>query len=267
MSYLTEVYKRLRAARDASPANELRALARRILDEHRPGLAAVSAGSENSTLYDVRQGLETAAQDFLDAANALDQVTEKINAYVGDVFLTGSPPTTPCAAQDREPAERSVSVPHPARGHAPDGIGEALDHALTKDWAVNIARRLPERVGPRDRTTGLGVLGDGSHVEVVSGGDQDAVQAELILVNASHFPRPRSQTGGFDTAKHVETKIAYRMREQGITYAAVVINNEICDGVYGCTYAVPAILPRGYTLVVWEPGATKPIRLRGKAQP
>jgi hypothetical protein len=265
MSYLTEVYDRLRAARDASPADDLRALAARILDEHRPTLATVSVGSTHYALYAVQQGLESAAQDFLEAANALDQITEKVNAYVGDVFPTGPPPATNTTTADQQPAELSVSVPHPARRHAPDGAGQGLDLAFTKEWADAVARGLPKRTSTR--TTGICALGDGAQIEVVSCRDADAVQAELILVNSPDFPRPRSPVGGFDAATHVETKIAYRMRAYGITFAAVVINNEVCDGIYGCMYAVPAILPRGYTLVIWEPGAVKPIRLRGKAQP
>ncbi|GAA3988576.1 hypothetical protein GCM10022247_03860 [Allokutzneria multivorans] len=49
--------------------------------------------------------------------------------------------------------------------------------------------------------------------------------------------------------------------------AGVLDRGEVCDCVYGCIYAVRAILPRGSTLVVWEPGATRPLQLPGKAQP
>ncbi|WP_210407995.1 DddA-like double-stranded DNA deaminase toxin [Allokutzneria sp. NRRL B-24872] len=264
MGYLAEVCNRLCMARDASPAAALRSLAQRILDEHRPSLAMVSVGRENFALQDAQQGLESAAQEFLDAADALDHVTEKINTYIGDVFPALAAPTIPTFPEDWKPAERSVSVPHPARRYSPDGPGQSLDLALTREWAAAIAALLPERTS--QRTTGVCVVGDGSHALVTSCRDEDATQAELFLLNSPHFPRTR-QDGAIGAADHVETKIAYRMRTLGITYAAVVINNTVCGGPLSCPRAVRAILPKGYTLVVWEPEADEPFVLEGRAQP
>ncbi|WP_210408057.1 DddA-like double-stranded DNA deaminase toxin [Allokutzneria sp. NRRL B-24872] len=265
MGYLAEVCDRLCSARDASPAAALRALAHRILDEHRPALAVVSVGSENFALHDAQQGLESAAQELLDAADALDHVTEKINAYIGDVFPALTAPPIPTSPEDWQPAERSVSVPHPARRYSADGPGQGVDLALTREWSAAVASALPERTSPR--TTGVCVLGDGSHVRITSCRDEDAAQAELLLLNSPHFPPPRVPDGGFAVADHVETKIAHRMRRLGITHAVVVLNNRVCGGIYSCTDAVRAILPLGYTLVVWQPGSDRPLELKGRAQP
>ncbi|MBB5156741.1 DddA-like double-stranded DNA deaminase toxin [Saccharopolyspora phatthalungensis] len=53
----------------------------------------------------------------------------------------------------------------------------------------------------------------------------------------------------------------------GQTYGVVVVNNAMCPGEQGCANAVRALLPLGYTLVVWEPGATKPTVIQAEARP
>ncbi|WP_223840121.1 DddA-like double-stranded DNA deaminase toxin [Saccharopolyspora pogona] len=68
-----------------------------------------------------------------------------------------------------------------------------------------------------------------------------------------------------EVAKHVEVKAAQRMWEQGIPYGVIAINNSVCEEEYGCRSAVPAVLSRGSTPAVWEPGARKPIVFEGEA--
>ncbi|WP_030107517.1 DddA-like double-stranded DNA deaminase toxin, partial [Actinoalloteichus caeruleus] len=68
-----------------------------------------------------------------------------------------------------------------------------------------------------------------------------------------------------DVARHVETKLAVRQAEAGVTHTVVVLNNRMCDGLYGCTEAVAAILPRGFSMTVWEPGRSRPTIIEGKA--
>ena len=38
----------------------------------------------------------------------------------------------------------------------------------------------------------------------------------------------------------------------------------VCGGVMGCKAAVPAVLPDGAKLYVWEPGTDEPVVLAGK---
>ncbi|AUS79492.1 hypothetical protein C1701_15315 [Actinoalloteichus sp. AHMU CJ021] len=68
-----------------------------------------------------------------------------------------------------------------------------------------------------------------------------------------------------DAARHVETKLALRQAESGVTHTVVVLNNLMCEGRYGCTEAVAAILPRGFSMTVWEPGRSRPTIIGGKA--
>jgi len=52
-----------------------------------------------------------------------------------------------------------------------------------------------------------------------------------------------------------------------VTNADVAINNPegVCEGVFSCTNAVPAILPEGSAMNVWFPGAADPTVLNGRA--
>ncbi|WP_337661704.1 DddA-like double-stranded DNA deaminase toxin [Actinoalloteichus sp. AHMU CJ021] len=132
------------------------------------------------------------------------------------------------------------------------------------DWARD---QLPERPGDRGQTTGI-ILGgsDGSGERMVSGHAPESAVAGLILATSEHFPEHRLRdlaTAG--VATHVEVKLAVQQAESGVTHTVVVINNVMCDGPYGCTEAVAAILPRGFSMTVWEPGRTQPTIIEGKA--
>lgn len=126
-----------------------------------------------------------------------------------------------------------------------------------------MARELPERRS--GQTAGIVVDPDGTRTRLVSGRDPDSAQVLLALRNSPHWPQ--EQDGYPAAADHVESKAAMRMREQGITHAVVVVNNRMCAGDLDCYTAVQAILPVGYVLEVWEPGASAPKILRGKARP
>ncbi|MCP3803315.1 hypothetical protein NLX83_28955 [Allokutzneria sp. A3M-2-11 16] len=58
---------------------------------------------------------------------------------------------------------------------------------------------------------------------------------------------------------------AYRMRQENITYAVVVLTKRMRRGGFDCYTAVCAILPLGSTLVVWEPDSDQPKIIEGKA--
>ncbi|WP_019856329.1 DddA-like double-stranded DNA deaminase toxin [Actinopolyspora mortivallis] len=57
------------------------------------------------------------------------------------------------------------------------------------------------------------------------------------------------------------------MRETVQTYGVIVLNKDMCTGQQRCFVAVRAILPRGSTLVVWEPGTQHPVTVHGEARP
>jgi hypothetical protein len=57
-------------------------------------------------------------------------------------------------------------------------------------------------------------------------------------------------------AAHPETRIAWAMRQRHIPHAHVVINHRdgVCEGMYSCRIAVPAILRPGQSMTVWHRG-------------
>ncbi|WP_328876415.1 hypothetical protein OHT76_43880 [Streptomyces sp. NBC_00287] len=52
-------------------------------------------------------------------------------------------------------------------------------------------------------------------------------------------------------------------------HSTVVINNPngVCNKAYNCTQSVEAILPKGWTMDVWYPGASTPTVLTGSGPP
>ncbi|TDD39808.1 DddA-like double-stranded DNA deaminase toxin [Saccharopolyspora elongata] len=163
-----------------------------------------------------------------------------------------------------EAASTPPSTPHPSTTPR-----LAADPATNSRWARTAQWRLPKwTMG--NPTKGLFLDPDGHEVEITSGRDEQrddvAARAELVLLNSTRFPKhPLSSHASPEVAKHVEVKAAQRMREQGIPYGVIAINNAVCEEEYGCRTAVPAILPRGFALAVWEPGAEHPIVFRGEA--
>lgn len=147
----------------------------------------------------------------------------------------------------------------------PDSLGGAATDA---EWAADRIESL--RGKDAKLTTGLFFDADGAEQTIDSGYDEDADLAEQDLRDAGvEFP----PVGRYPAAAHVETKIAALMRENGITFGVVVINNPrgpcgadpTSERRFSCGVAVPAILPAGSTLAVWFPGAVEAVMLRGQA--
>ncbi|MBD0676162.1 polymorphic toxin-type HINT domain-containing protein [Streptomyces sp. CBMA156] len=93
---------------------------------------------------------------------------------------------------------------------------------------------------------------------------RDAIDAYLQTVG---FPKNSS------IVADVEVKLAWRMKEVKRKTLEIVINKPggPCTGTLSCAVAVPKILPKDYTLIVWyknELGvlADEPIRLKGAAE-
>lgn len=102
-----------------------------------------------------------------------------------------------------------------------------------------------------------------------SGRTDSLAEIDAYLKDSPLIRNPSS--GPHPAATHVETKLAWSMRQQGVTHAYVVINHldGPRTGVYSCTAAVGAILPKGSSLTVWFKGASgelEGITFLGRAQ-
>lgn len=160
-----------------------------------------------------------------------------------------------------------ASADSASAGGCPDSITAA---ASDPTWAADRIASL--RDTDAKVTTGLFYDADGTEHTVKSGRDADAERADKALMDAG-VEMPRA--GPHPAASHVETKIAALMRENGITYGVVVINNERgpCgtdpDALepFSCGVVIPAILPADSTLAIWSPrDPNQSVTLSGRAQ-
>ncbi len=45
--------------------------------------------------------------------------------------------------------------------------------------------------------------------------------------------------------EHVEGKVAWRQRNSGVDHVELVVNNEMCQGMYSCRKLVPSSFDQG----------------------
>ncbi|WP_245556131.1 DddA-like double-stranded DNA deaminase toxin [Actinopolyspora mortivallis] len=244
-----------------------------------PTLAEIGPGSSSPELAQAVALLERARERVDEVLGLSESTRGHLVGYLATLGISGEQPPP--------------SLPHPSTYRPP----VSDDPDAVDEWVRHAREKLPERPGGRGKTVGIlrGIPGSGD-VKVQSGGSGrrvwkpgterwerepedehnetpqtrqerqliDRIDTMLVTVG-ERFPIPRPDLAMPETSTHVETKVAMRMREAGITHAAVAINNEMCDGPLGCRAAVAAILPKGYVLDVYEPGATRPVRIEGQA--
>ncbi|WP_143261513.1 DddA-like double-stranded DNA deaminase toxin [Allokutzneria sp. NRRL B-24872] len=261
-SPLAEVIARLRHARDDLAPAELHAFAEAIREQVWQPLGQLSRSTTNVGLSDALGLLDATMHGFTDAADQFTMATEKITDYIIDVY--GLVETAGPVASTRRPAPPPETVWVPRSELVPP---PTLARTLDPAWARWEQDTLPLRPTGTEPQTGRVCFSDGSDLTLVSGpGDRELIAAARTqLANSGQFPRPIAGLP-VAAAAHVETKTATLMRHKGITFATLVLNtSEVCDGIYGCRQAIPAILPRGCTLLVWTTEAASPRVFHGKA--
>ncbi|NYH80318.1 hypothetical protein FHR84_003675 [Actinopolyspora biskrensis] len=211
-----------------------------------PTLTEVGEGSTSSELAEAYASFERARELIDDVLALSDNTREHLINYLATLGVHGEKPPP--------------SLPHPSTlGRVP------IDTARDRSWIDQIRERLPRYEG--GQTSGLIYDQDGNEQILVSGRDRElSDRIRLALDTSSVYPPHRGDASPVvDT--HVEAKYAQRMKEAGQTYGVVVLNNRMCPDPWGCHAAVRAILPRGSTLAVWEPGESRPIEIRGEEAP
>jgi len=105
----------------------------------------------------------------------------------------------------------------------------------------------------------IGIAPDGSDVRRLGAPFQSGVtpssqDIDDYLRQSELVQMPRS--GLYAATSHVETKLAWNMRQTGVKHAEIVINNKagVCTSDFSCQVAVGAILPKGSSLTVWYRG-------------
>lgn len=141
-------------------------------------------------------------------------------------------------------------------------------------WVRDIFKNLPSYNKTGDKTVGQIRDADGniipalqtSDLKQLTSGQHDAwYEKANTLLQTSKRP-PWGSKGWFSISSHVETKYAAAMKAAGVQHSKVVINNNngVCNKRMNCTLAVEAILPEGWTMEVYYPGAGSPHLIRGK---
>lgn len=216
-------------------------------DEAGEVLGFALEGTTDPAALEVLAAVEPTSDELIHAYQAAHRVIELITTYRRGLEVQQAVDKTP----------RSVAHPSTA-GRIP------TDAAHDRRWVEQIRKRLPRWEG--GQTTGFGYDRDGTEFRITSGREDISESARLTLHNSDRFT-PHSDRGAPTMITHVETKYAQMMREAGQTYGVIVLNNAVCNMDTGCGAAVRAILPLGSVLVVWQPGATKPIEINGEARP
>ncbi|SFD94773.1 SCP1.201-like deaminase [Actinopolyspora alba] len=278
MSEVEELANSITGIIRRSPTNRLRRIKVWLEEYALPTLNETTEGTNNAQLSEAIELFQHTRELVEDALALCDNSHTRLVDYLAGLGTNDASPP---------------ALPHPSTYRPP-----VSDNPATVDQWVSQARdKLPERPAGKGSTTGIvrGFAGSGD-VEVTSGGsgrrvwkpgterwerqpesEQDETPKArqerqlidridtLLVTVGQRFPIPRPDLAMPETSTHVETKVAMRMRESGITYAAITINNHVCDGPLGCRTAVAVILPKSYVLEVWEPAETRPVRIEGQA--
>lgn len=228
----------------------LRQVAERV-EEARTELAQVTSGSAIGDLPGVYSGMISSADEIVGRLLAQLSFLDAYASHVsGGISVPGVITASPASTKAR---------PDPATSVTSSG-------QITNEQVEKLRQQLPAPIGPDDRgrkTHGRWIGPDGRVNETVSGRDDDAALA-LRQLQAKGIPRKPLRTSD------IEMKLAARMAENGVTHAAIVINNVPCKGILSCDTLVPILLPDGSTLTVHgvEPDGTPYVkRFEGGARP
>lgn len=104
--------------------------------------------------------------------------------------------------------------------------------------------------GTGSKTHGRWLDEDGTAHAISSGQDAAADDTRRLLETRG---MPAASAAAVATTSHVELKLAAEQVRDGRCHVDVVVNNEPCQGVFGCERLLPILLPAGYSLTVHSP--------------
>ncbi|MFD9894098.1 DddA-like double-stranded DNA deaminase toxin [Amycolatopsis sp. NPDC059027] len=201
-------------------------------------LAAQTAGS---AIADIPAMFEQARAEAEQQAGQISEIAEGLRAYLASLGRAQSPSNAQAAPQ----AQRTIARGRPGVHTTP---AQAKPAPVSQARIDELRRALPRPVQPEERqkTHGQWVAGsgEGDVGHIVSGRDEMEAAAVQFFKDQGARRMPA-------TVADVEVKLAVHMRNQGITNATVVVNNEVCIGPFGCDTLLPKILPQGSALTVY----------------
>lgn len=196
-------------------------------------MAQAVAGTSNPEMAAVPRIYEQAHADAERLAAWLAQTSASLAAYLEGLGRS----IVPSAPQNAAalPSE-SLRVPE----DEPEEVVHERAEALRGELPPQVDR------GKGQKTHGRWISTDPAATAepIVSGEDAMAQAARDFFISQGARRMPTTVTD-------VEVKLAVHMRTEGITDAAVTINNFVCVGPFGCDTLLPKILPEGSTLTVY----------------
>jgi hypothetical protein len=138
--------------------------------------------------------------------------------------------------------------PHkPTKDQPPKPPHAGADPAPETTWAERQREQLPKYI-----TSGIYVDPDGN-TEIVQSGQEVNGTHQQVADHLRNLGFPAGPRGRVTMGEHVEGKVAWRQRNSGVDHVELVVNNEMCQGMYSCRKLVPFILKPGQTLVIHDP--------------
>ncbi|WP_159447823.1 DddA-like double-stranded DNA deaminase toxin [Streptoalloteichus hindustanus] len=242
MSAVEEAAAGVRAAAERLPAQEITVASDALRDCHE----AVVTATEGSGAEEPAQAaawLASAAERLTEVAQLVAELRTRLHRFA-DHLANPSPP-----------ARTSTPVPPTRQTRSP----------VDRQWGQRARARLPVRPNGRGPTLGTYVDQDGIEHSVRSGAEEDGLDQELAYFMWSEgLVRPDMTRP--DGSRHVELKVAYRMRVSNTPHAELAINNEIDKELYGCHRLLPRVLAPGQVLVVHDDLGTHVYRGKGGRQ-
>ncbi|GDY33641.1 hypothetical protein GTS_52740 [Gandjariella thermophila] len=199
-------------------------------------------GSATGELHEAAQGYEHARQQVVAAIQTAQAVIAAIERY--PEYAPGDPVT---ARPSSPPASR------------PDAVTRrAAQRSTLRSWVEEERSKLPGYV-----TSGRYFDPDGHGDVVQSGRASDGAHEKIADFLRENGFLLRSR-GSPAMTKHVEAKVAWRMREtqDPALQVELVINNEMCVGPESCLEYLEDILFPGQVLIVHDPARRRVFRGR-----
>ena len=245
-------------------------------DAHRT-LATVLTGHQNPDAADALTDMQMAASHADEVVELLGSITGKLADFVERLRKADGTSVPPGARAARSPIAGRT---HPVNTPVPPA------DQRDQTWAAQVGAQLTEFTEGRS-TEALVFDAAGQDWQVNSGVDAKlTTTAEAVIENmiangevgtsASIATNIGEQTAIRRAATHAETKAAVWAAANGKQFVDVVINRHfVCGEDYlpgdryrppGCTQAVAAILPIGYSMRVWRRGRATPFVITGRGR-